>query len=109
MIRLATIAVTLAALLAGAATAAQDPGGAVQDPPSAPPADVEAADELMDFDPLKIVCRRVRPPTGTRLVGQQTRQQMCMSRADWEQQELDAQEALRERDKGVCSGSSCSG
>ena len=108
MVRLTTISVTFAALLAGAAVAAQDPG-ADSNRPGAPDADAEAAAQEDDFDPTKIVCRRVSPPTGTRVTGRQTRQRMCMSRADWEQQELDAQEALKVRDEGICSPRQCNG
>ena len=74
--------------------------------PSAPPATVTVRQEE-DYDPLKIVCRKVRPPTGTRIISSQTRQRMCMTGADWEQQELDAQEVLRLRDEGVCGDPSC--
>lgn len=105
MIRL-TAVVTIAALIAGAAYAAQEPSAPSE--PSASPVSAAGADGG-DSDPMKVICRRVRPPTGTRIAGAQTRQQMCMTKADWEQQELDAQEALKFRDEGICSGSECSG
>ena len=110
MLRLTTIATGIAALLlAGAATAGQDPESTPVELPSAPEADVDAAIERDVFDAMKVVCKRVRPPTGTRIIGQQTRQQMCMTRSDWDILEQETQEAIRERDKGVCSGSSCAG
>lgn len=56
-----------------------------------------------DFDPGKVICRNVKPPTGTRIAGSRNRQRICMTKADWEQQERDAQEALRVRDIGICS------
>jgi hypothetical protein len=93
------LAAGLAGLLATTAVAQVDP-------PTTEPAEdstpVEAADTF-DYDPLKIVCRKVRPPTGTRIISGQTRQSMCMSNVDWEQQELDAREVLRERDRGICA------
>ena len=106
MLRL-VLAAGVAGLLATAAFAQQQPSST--EPEAAEPAQSTAANASDDYDPLKVVCRKVRPPTGTRLITGQTRQTMCMSNADWEQQELDAQEALGERDKGICSGSSCAG
>lgn len=98
------IALAVTAALAAPASAAQDSTPAAPDAgaPAGAPAP-EIAGEDADFDLLKIVCRKVRPPTGTRVVGSQTRQRMCMTKADWEQQELDAQEAFRERDTGICA------
>jgi hypothetical protein len=93
-----------AALLAGSALAGQDPGAPAGDTPTAPEATVlTAADQADVMDALKIVCKRVQPPTGTRIVSGQTRQQMCMTRADWEQQEAEAREVLKERDRGICA------
>lgn len=106
MIRL-TMAVTIAALLAGAAFAGQDPATPSETGAATAAPATEAVEG--DDDPLKIICRRVRPPTGTRVAGPQTRQQMCMTQSDWEQQELDAQEALKVRDEGTCSPGQCSG
>lgn len=102
MVRRAAFALTVSALLVAGASAAQDPG-ATPDPTTAPSDSVAVdADDLGD-DMMKIVCRRVQPPTGTRIISAQTRQHMCMSRADWEQMALDAQEVLNERDRGVCA------
>lgn len=106
MLRL-ILAASLAGLLASAATAQSEPSSSTE--PTVDPATVVTAAEDEEYDPLKVVCRKVRPPTGTRVISGQTRQRMCMSNADWEQQELDAQEALRERDKGTCSGNACGG
>lgn len=102
MIRRATFAVTLAALLVAGASAAQDPGTA-PDPATEPSESVAVDADELDNDMMKIVCRRVQPPTGTRIISGQTRQHMCMSRADWEQMALDAQDVLNERDRGVCA------
>lgn len=105
MIRFAT-ALVLVSLLGGAALAQQTTSSG--QPAGTATAPAPEADEA-DDDPMKIICRRVRPPTGTRVAGPGTRQQMCMSKADWEQQELDAQEALKVRDSGVCAPRECSG
>lgn len=78
-------------------------------PAPPPPATPPATEEASRFDPTRIVCRTVRPPTGTRISDPRARQRLCMTQADWEQQELDAQEALKVRDKGVCSPGQCGG
>ena len=49
------------------------------------------------------------PPTGTRVGSSRNRQRICQTRADWEQQAREAQEALRVRDSGVCSPGECRG
>ena len=46
-------------------------------------------------DPHKVICRTARPPTGTRVNSGRSRNKICMTRADWEQAELGAQEAAR--------------
>jgi hypothetical protein len=80
-------------------------------PPAPPPAPATepATGEASRFDPTRIVCRTVKPPTGTRISDPRARQRLCMTQGDWEQQELDAQEALKVRDRGVCSPGECSG
>jgi len=108
MLRNALTTTVAVVLFSGAAFALQEPVG---DTPTAPEATVTAddLDEGEILDALKVVCKRVRPPTGTRLVTGQTRQQMCMTRADWDVLEQETQEAIRERDKGICGGNSCGG
>jgi hypothetical protein len=44
-------------------------------------------------DPNKVICKNVKPPTGTRIGSARNRQRICQTRADWEQQEADAQAA----------------
>ena len=68
-----------------------------------PAASPSTTDDMANFDPGKVICRNVKPPTGTRIAGSRNRQRICMTKADWEQQERDAQEALRTRDRGFCS------
>lgn len=61
------------------------------------------------LDPDKVICRTVRPPTGTRVANGRTRQKICQTREQWEDLERDAQEALKVRDRGICTGDNCSG
>jgi hypothetical protein len=66
--------------------------------------DIGADTPENERDPNKVICRDVRPPTGTRLATSRKRTRMCMTRERWEQQERDAQEVLKTRDRGICSG-----
>lgn len=104
MVRLMTTAAMAAAILLAGAASAQDPYSDDESDQASTVADAADADGG-DYDPLKIICRRVQPPTGTRIISPQTRQTMCMSRADWDQQEEDAREVLKERDRGICAPS----
>ena len=61
------------------------------------------------LDPDKVICRTVRPPTGTRVANARTRQKVCQTRQQWEDQEREAQEALKVRDQGICTGKECTG
>ncbi len=47
------------------------------------------------FDPGKVICRNVKPPTGTRLSGSRNRQRICMTQADWDQEAEEARAAAR--------------
>lgn len=84
-------------------TAAAAPAPVAEDP-QAPAA---AGDGRLDPD--KVVCRTVRPPTGTRVANARSRQKVCQTRQQWEDQEREAQEALKVRDRGICTGDNCSG
>lgn len=46
-------------------------------------------------DPDKIICRNVKPPTGTRVASARNRLRICLSKADWDIQEREAQEQAR--------------
>lgn len=52
-----------------------------------------AAAEPGDHD--KIICRTARPPTGTRVRSARSRNTVCMTKADWELQDREAQDAAR--------------
>ncbi len=106
MLRIALVA-SLVGLLALPAYAQTVPTPPVSEPVE--PADATRSTDDVDRDPTKMICRNVRPPTGTRVSRGRTRQRMCMSRADWEQQERDAQDALKVRDSGICSPGECRG
>jgi len=67
------------------------------------------ADATGDNDPTKVVCKNVKPPTGTRLASSRSRQRICQTREAWEEQEREAQEALKVRDRGTCSNGACGG
>jgi hypothetical protein len=77
------------------------------EPPEPAAASSAAIDIEGDSDPDKVICRSVRPPTGTRVQSGRSRQKLCMTRADWEEQERAAQEALKVRDSGLCAPGEC--
>jgi hypothetical protein len=65
-------------------------------------ADPEAAAApaiVSDRDPMKIVCRNMRPPTGSRLQGRD-RQRVCQTQREWDDQRDEAQAATREVMRG---------
>ena len=78
-------------------------------PAPSPQGAPEPATEDSRNDPDKIICRTVRPPTGTRVANARTRQKVCQTRDQWEELEREAQEALKVRDRGICTGERCSG
>jgi len=115
--RVAVVAAIAAASFVGAAALAQPMmGGPVFEPPEPTTNPATTADDAARGDPNKIICRNVRPPTGTRVRSARTRQKVCMSKAQWEQEEAEARENARNMNPGVCggmdkgsSGGSCSG
>lgn len=113
MLRIALIA-AVAGLMS--TTALASPGLQVTEPDPAPRTAPATATEDGDRDPAKIICRNVRPPTGTRVRSGRTRQRVCQTRATWEEQEREAQESARSMRTGTCgamtkglAGGSCSG
>jgi hypothetical protein len=87
------------ALLAGSAlllsTAAMAQPMAQSSGAPEPMANPTSTADASASDPDKIICRNVKPPTGTRLGSARNRQRVCQTKADWEQQEAEAQEAAR--------------
>jgi hypothetical protein len=85
-------AVTLLAGLAFATSlAAQtpDPAPSVTDTPRAHPSSSHER-----LDPQEIVCRNLRTQAGTRIERRRT-ERVCLTRWEWEQRTLDAQESRR--------------
>lgn len=109
------ILIAAAALAAAAGVALAQPASP-GDPVAAPAGrsavpddDLGAAPEARRYDPLKILCRRIRPQTGTRIVRDRGDERLCQTMAEWDRQSELGQEALRERDRGVCGSPDCGG
>ena len=86
VLRLALIA-GVAGLLSSAAVAEPSvPTGT-----SEPTTNASTTADSSANDPNKVICKNVKPPTGTRLASSRNRQRICQTKADWDQQELDAQ------------------
>ena len=97
------IAVGLAALISSAALA--NPVLQAPEPPEPTTGPETAADDGVR-DPDKVICRSLRPPTGTRVRSARTRQKVCLTKTEWERREEEAREMLRARDSGTCQPSS---
>lgn len=97
-----SLLLTAAVALLSTQTLGQQPG-ALPDPnaPIAPEATVNAAGETAD--PAKIICRSAAPPTGTRIQGR-ARQQLCMTKADWNLMALETEEAAKQIRAGEFDG-----
>lgn len=104
MLRLA-LAAGLAGLLATAAVAQPQMRQAPEPSMPATPPTVD----LSSGDPDKVICKTVKPVTGTRVSSGRNRTKLCMTKAEWDEQARKAQEQLNERNRGTCSGGSCSG
>ncbi len=94
MVKLFAVSLAAGALLAGSVTAQEAPAT-----PSAPAEASSGADAGSDRD--KVICRYVKPPTGTRVGSSKNRQRICQTKAEWEQQAAEAQDALKIRDRGA--------
>jgi len=99
------LAAGLAGVIASAAVAQPSPATGTTEPMTNPPSTADAS----AGDPDKVICKNVKPPTGTRVGSSRNRQRICQTKAEWDQQAREAHEQLRVRDKGTCSGASCSG
>jgi len=92
------LAFSLAALAAASAHAMPSLQVTAAPDPSTP--DTSAATAVTsDRDPMKVVCRAMRPPTGTRI---QTRDRVriCQSQEQWDAQATEAQGAARDAVNG---------
>lgn len=106
------ILITVAALAVTAGAALAQPASPTE--PAATPArsavpddDIGAPPEARRFDPMKVLCRRISPRTGTRIVRDRGDQRLCQTMAEWDRQAELAQEELRERDRGICGSPDC--
>lgn len=90
MIRAALVAFSLAALAATSVHAV--PSLQVTAAPEPAATDAQETTVTGKDDPMKIVCRAMRPPTGTRLQGR-SRERICQTQADWDAQRDEAQAA----------------
>lgn len=107
------ILITVAALTAAAGVALAQPA-APAEPVAAPVArssvpddDIGAPPETRRYDPMKVLCRRVAPQTGTRIIRDRGDARLCQTMAEWDRQSELGQEALRERDRGICGSPDC--
>lgn len=99
----------LAGLLATAAVAQPSVPQSPTEPgmPSAADATVTSPSGAAVSDPDKVICKTVKPPTGTRVGSARNRTKMCMTKGEWDEQARQAQEQLNQRNSGICSGSEC--
>ena len=106
--RLVTIFVVLAS--AGAAWA-QTADAPPAPPPARPSAvaddNIGEAPKARRYDPTRIVCKKTKPKTGSRVVRDYGDQRICLTMAEWDRQTQAAQDLLKERDRGVCGAGGC--
>ena len=87
MLRFVTVSAIVLACLSATSVAAQTADASLAT--SEPVASTDA-----DADSQKVICRRVAPPTGTRL-SSRSRQQLCMTKSDWDIMAAEAQAEAR--------------
>ena len=109
------IAAGLAGLIATAAVAqpempqVPEPSGVLLSGPDASPRVTTTTPTDPNADPDKVICKTVKPVTGTRVASSRSRTKVCMTKREWDQQAIEAQEQLNQRNRGTCSGANCSG
>jgi hypothetical protein len=96
---------TFSLLAAVAAVSSVNAAQPAPEPAASDQANRSAPDDNDRLDPTK----NVRPPTGARIGSSRTRQRVCQTRQQWDEQERAAQQAIKVRDRGVCSPGECSG
>ena len=103
------VVIITAMAFAGAATA-QDAGTLPPKTPASAVADddIGVAPVKRRFDPLRMLCRRVRPKTGTRISRAPSDERICLTAAEWERREEVARDVLETRDRGLCGQGGCS-
>ena len=99
--------------MAGGALAQDDPIGAMEAVPGSqsPRRSAVADDDIgtapadARSDPDRVVCRRTKPRTGSRLVRDSGDTLICQTEAEWERAAELGREVLKERDRGLCAPS----
>lgn len=95
MVRL-LLAVGLAGALSTTAMAQSfDPSSTPREPTESTSSGISTTSAADDTDPNKVICRSVRPPTGTRVKSSRTRTKVCMTKSEWDIQNAEAQEQAR--------------
>ncbi|HYE43755.1 MAG TPA: hypothetical protein VEA15_10215 [Caulobacteraceae bacterium] len=102
----ATLALcTMTAFVApGAARAAETPPA-----PAVSDDDIGTAAAERRYDPTKIICRRTRPPTGSRVSRGPRGERICLTTAEWDRRSEEARQNMRDGDRGVCGGHASGG
>jgi hypothetical protein len=104
----AIVLLTILAMAGSAAAQQADPAATASSRPSAvADDDVGVAPAKRRFDPLKMLCRRVRPKTGTRISRAPSDERICLTAAEWERREEVARDVLETRDRGTCGPGGC--
>lgn len=93
--RAALVAFSLAALAATSVHAVPSLQVTAAPAPDPATADAQAATVTGDRDPMKVICRTMRPPTGTRLQAR-SRERVCQTQGDWDAQATEAQNSTRD-------------
>jgi len=95
--------------IAGTAQAQMlEPRAPASEPSSAiPDSDIGEAPEADRYDPKRVVCRRTKPPTGTRVVRGKRSEKICLAQDEWDRRSELGQETLKQRDRGTCGSEGC--
>jgi len=85
-----------AGLLSTAAIAQPELRASTPPEPSSATAPSTSTDAKAEVDdPDKLICKTVKPVTGTRVSSARTRTKMCMTKREWDEQAEEAKQALR--------------
>lgn len=87
--------IVLIASVAGAISTAAMAQPAFTGEPPEPTTNSSMTADPSATDPNKVVCKASKPPTGTRVRSSRTRTKVCMTKAEWDIQAAEAQEAAR--------------
>ena len=101
--------IALAALEMAGAALAQPADPETARPNGSAVADDEVGSAAPDrrYDAQRIVCKRTRPRTGSRVVRDRGDTRICQTMAEWDRQGDLGREALAARDRGTCGSGGC--